>query len=427
MIMNCSEKREPLAVETHPDGWADSQSENFHALLIDESPSKYNNCATCHGNDFKGGTSKVSCSSENCHNLYPHEDDFVDEQADGFHGNIIAKTLNWQLTPCIDCHGDDFKGEGNNEKNCFRCHQQYPHSDEYVNAASEAFHGLDIANALKFDISSCTACHGNDYEGKGYEVKNCRTCHEIYPHAEGFANPSSDNFHSKHIATEELWDISGCRSCHGEDYSGSGYTEKNCLTCHTQDDGPEACNTCHGNALNSAPPKDLADNSSTDMISVGAHQAHLIDTTYATSFVNNCTYCHIEPQNLMDAGHIDNVPLPAEVHFSLFASDSSENSTEWDHNSATCSDVYCHGAFSFSKDESDNDFAYADSVIVGNNPTMIWNSVGTGQDDCGTCHDLPPKGHIAVSSCNGCHPRVVDANYNIIDKQLHINGKKDVY
>jgi hypothetical protein len=178
--------------------------------------------------------------------------------------------------------------------------------------------------------------------------------------------------------------------------------------------------------MNAAPPKDLADNTSTDNISVGAHQTHLIDTTYANSFVNDCSHCHTVPQNLLDAGHIDNVPLPAEVSFSMFASHSSYNSPQWDHGAATCSNVYCHGAFSFSKEESDNAYAYADSVIVGNNPTLIWNSVGTNQDDCGTCHGLPPKGHLQVSSCSACHSKVVDADFNIINKQLHINGKKDL-
>ena len=74
-----------------------------------------------------------------------------------------------------------------------------------------------------------------------------------------------------------------------------------------------------------------------------------------------------------------------------------------------------------------NPFAYTDSVMVGKNPIIIWNAVGSRQTVCGTCHKLPPTGHTTATTCNGCHPRVVDQDFNIIDKNLHINGKIDVF
>lgn len=78
-------------------------------------------------------------------------------------------------------------------------------------------------------------------------------------------------------------------------------------------------------------------------------------------------------------------------------------------------------------------WAYTDSLISGNNPQLVWTEVGTGQADCGTCHGLPPLGHrvaddrVPVEECSVCHPRVVDENYDIIDKALHINGQIDVF
>ena len=78
------------------------------------------------------------------------------------------------------------------------------------------------------------------------------------------------------IASDAIaWDISVCQSCHGADYAGEGFEQKNCLTCHDQPDGPEACQTCHGDAENSAPPRGLLGQTSTSEIVVGAHQAHL--------------------------------------------------------------------------------------------------------------------------------------------------------
>lgn len=317
LYFSCVEQKDPLSISTHPDGWNNVQSDKFHGKMVLESYSNAVNCQSCHGIDYSGGSSNVSCSAEGCHNLYPH--------------------------------------------------------------------------------------------------------------LSGIADSLSDNFHSKTISNSNNWDITVCKTCHGINYDGEGYNKKNCLICHTQTDGPEACNTCHGNTNNHAPPKDLSDNLNTTAIGVGAHQPHLIDTTWTTAYQQDCSLCHNEPSSLSDLGHIDNSPLPADLIFSLTASDSGVSNPNWDHSSATCSNVYCHGTFEFIKDSSANSWGYDDQFIQGNDPTMIWTLVGSGQDSCGSCHNLPPQGHIEASTCDGCHPRVVDSDFNIINKKLHINGNIDIF
>ena len=135
------------------------------------------------------------------------------------------------------------------------------------------------------------------------------------------------------------------------------------------------------------------------------------------------------PENFEDADHIDTSAF-SEIIFGDAASDSGSSTPNWDHDSATCTNVYCHGAFSFKKDDSPNSWAYAfgETEIRGNNPSMTWTQVGTGQAECGTCHSLPPQGHIGSSelNCSLCHGNVVDENKNIIDKSLHINGQLDI-
>ena len=78
-----------------------------------------------------------------------------------------------------------------------------------------------------------------------------------------------------------------------------------------------------------------------------------------------------------------------------------------------------------------NQFAYTAEKITGNSQTVIWNKVDGSQIKCGSCHGLPPKGHITANiglkDCAGCHWDVVDANGNIINKVKHINGKIDVF
>ena len=104
------------------------------------------------------------------------------------------------------------------------------------------------------------------------------------------------------------------------------------------------------------------------------------------------------------SGHVNDSSPHAEINFSDFVSDSGNLSSHWDRDAATCSNVYCHGAFTFYKDSSDYQWVYTDSVITGNYSNVVWNSVGTGEAACGTCHGLPPEGHFsAITECGNCH------------------------
>jgi predicted CxxxxCH...CXXCH cytochrome family protein len=128
----------------------------------------------------------------------------------------------------------------------------------------------------------------------------------------------------------------------------------------------------------------------------------------------------------MDFDDPDHINGSVDMAFNEVATDSGRVDPSWTVGAATCSNTYCHGAFAFRRDVSDNPLAYVDTVIAGNNVTMDWTVVGEGLADCGTCHDLPPKGHISVATCDGCHGDVVDSEFNIINPDLHINGLYDV-
>jgi predicted CxxxxCH...CXXCH cytochrome family protein len=253
-------------------------------------------------------------------------------------------------------------------------------------------------------------------------------------HPKGFGSPGSPSFHTAKFAATN-WDLKPCQSCHGASYSG-GTTGSNCLDCHTKPTGPEACNTCHGVFANSsriAPPTDLLGNVSTSEKGVGAHAAHLYDTKISNSVA--CFECH--PGN--PAGedkfvfnHIDGIP--AEMQFASFSSGAVATPT-YDFGNLTCANTYCHGNFSFEKASSQNQFAYTEDFMTGNNYSPIWNKVEDTQAACGTCHgqydndnnliSLAPVGHIPVPTCNGCHGQVVDADNNIIDPTRHINKQID--
>ncbi len=96
--------------------------------------------------------------------------------------------------------------------------------------------------------------------------------------------------------------------------------------------------------------------------------------------------------------------------------------------SLTCNNTFCHGNWKLDKSTSPYQFAYADSVMSGNNISPVWTG-GSSQAACGSCHGLPPTGHFAtdITRCARCHTGVIDANGNIIDSTAHINGKVNVF
>lgn len=235
---------------------------------------------------------------------------------------------------------------------------------------------------------------------------------EVNVHPAGFMKTSSSDFHGKAIKKNN-WDLTECKKCHGGDYSG-GTANTSCNRCHQGT--PEACNVCHGNNLNPAPPKDLNGNSDASFVTVGAHQLHLQGGDKRIGI--NCTECHKVPKTIKDQGHIDNSNI-----MEVFFTDSLANNTTNGRNKAMmtaslinngqdieCANIYCHGNFT-----------------NGNNYTPKWTK-GPNEAACGTCHSLPPKApHLQLTACFACHTATVDENRNIKDKTKHIDGKLEVF
>lgn len=250
------------------------------------------------------------------------------------------------------------------------------------------------------------------------EVKNDKVPVQpvISVHGEGFADPSSANFHASYIQGKN-YDLQLCKTCHGSDYAG-GTSGQSCTTCHTKQGGPENCTTCHG-SVNAAPPFDLSNNTSASVRGVGAHQKHLLGGVIGAPVA--CKECHTVPSQLLSAGHIDNTEH-AEIRFdttSIFhRSDASYSAA-----TVSCNNTYCHGNFN-----------------GGNlNRTVSWTDVSGTAAACGTCHGdatkatlkekaFPVSGHSAAtvtSDCSTCHGSVVNANMTIINPARHINGRID--
>ncbi len=261
--------------------------------------------------------------------------------------------------------------------------------------------------------------------------KNIPTTPQLSVHQPGNLDPASPNFHGN-VVKANNWSMKECQNCHAADYSG-GTTGASCKSCHKAPQGPEACNTCHGNFADTtytfiAPPRDVNGDTSTASLTVGAHTSHLYNNTLGNTIP--CNTCHVVPSSVYASGHLDATPDNI-ITLSGTAITNIASNASFDPNAGTCANTYCHGNFKYRKSSavSTNQFAFTDSVMVGNNVTVQWNKVDGSQAVCGSCHDLPPKGHIGpipLTECFTCHGNVVDENGNIINQSLHINGTADV-
>lgn len=273
----------------------------------------------------------------------------------------------------------------------------------------------------------------------GLIISGCSKVREDLPtettasivHGEGFLKVGHPNFHGTYIR-QHNWDMTLCQQCHGNDYSG-GKTNVSCKKCHTSASGPEACNTCHGNFNEPgviAPPKDTKGNTDVTARGVGAHQKHVYNNTFSVNL--SCSECHVTPRGFKDPVHINDTV--ATVTFGTFTQAHSA-SASYDPATVKCANTYCHGNFSFNKADAaaQDQYIFTGTAIAGDSYAPQWTNPNDGK--CGTCHGLPPKGHIGeggglpITSCggSGCHQGVVDANGNIIDQTRHINGGVNVH
>jgi predicted CxxxxCH...CXXCH cytochrome family protein len=385
-----------------------------------------------------------------------------------FHGDVLHGA-NWNFGICQDCHGADFRG-GNTGVSCFQCHAQGPTSCDTCHGQPPAT-GAHTPHALgtlghAFDCGEChiKPAHFDDpghlttADGKAKDTATITfgalaslagpgragppsfdgvTCSNVYCHGVTLQDP-------KATSTQPIWNggSAPCGSCHGLPPASHDVSSTNCSECHhlvtppggqpltalhvngvvNVGDGSGTCSACHGSAQSIAPPRDLEGNTATTALGVGAHQAHLNGENNLSAPIV-CSACHLVPAALHSPGHFDH-PLPATVAFSgLAVADGA--APVWDHGTASCSNSYCHGG--------GTDLA-ADTAFKLRTP--VW-TFGTSQAFCGSCHGLPPTtavhANVAFPDCARCHASTIAPSGAILvtgppgaRTSTHINGVVDV-
>jgi predicted CxxxxCH...CXXCH cytochrome family protein len=219
-----------------------------------------------------------------------------------------------------------------------------------------------------------------------------------------------------------------CGTCHGLPPAAPHPNSTKCSLCHTQTvsadnriahpdkhiDGTVevntniACDTCHGNAENAAPPVDTTGGTLTSLRSVGAHQAHVKGARGIGAPIA-CGQCHVEPATVTTAGHAD-TPLPAEITWGSVAT-ADGAAPSWNAAGLVCNNTYCHGG----------------TLTGGTTTVPKWTTTDGSQVACGTCHgDPPPAPHPQSTNCAACHPQTANAQGGIGDPAKHVNGIVEV-
>jgi len=421
--INCSQCHAGIKVHTDETVVMNKTNQGFHGAYFKNTGAKTGICADCHGSQFTGG--KVSPACKNCHaSVNIHAANYATASGTYLHGAYFKNSGNL-MSVCGDCHGADYAG-GISSPSCNKCHSTLPvHKTNLMDQTSNNFHGNYFKTA-GIKMSECQQCHGNGFAG-GQSSPACQNCHStIAVHKDGISDPSSANFHGNAIKTSN-WNMQPCKTCHGSSYAG-GVSSPSCKTCHTQPAGPEACNTCHGSKTdptNIAPPRDTKHNTTTVSAGVGAHQTHLYNAQFSASL--SCSECHKVPQTPYTQGHMNGT---TDIAFGSLSSTNVAALPSYNFGTNKCSNTYCHGGFVFKKSNAGaaHDYIYTEDQITGNNFMPQWNKVDGSQAACGTCHGLPPKGHIQldIKFCVNCHGSVINEAGQIIDKSKHINGKIDM-
>jgi len=217
-------------------------------------------------------------------------------------------------------------------------------------------------------------------------------------HPAEFFDPRSDNSHAKVLRSKryapmlDANDVEACGKCHeGAPNHEAGKLPAArataCTSCHSEEKGPQACSTCHGDKGRAYPPRGTCFHPEAKPDTT--HPAHLNKGTVHTSTFD-CKTCHPTP----DEGK------PTTTH--------ADGHVE----------VWGVGYDPASKSCSNNCHTQKDGAI----PKPVWNE---SKIACNSCHGAPPKDHYK-GTCTFCHREVNADGTALLALNLHFNGKVDL-
>ncbi len=502
----------------HPAGWVDPLTGGSHpqAFFADSVQ-----CMACHGSitDLQGGISRVSCGSASfngitCHGGGPgHPTGWRDPSLHG----AAAKSqpgLATGFSSCQYCHGADFAG-GISKVSCFSastgtgsCHGvNAPHSPKPWRTYPAPIHTNTVDDGAGLNAAACALCHtaGNNlattiiptptYVSGKPGCFNSTLCHGQIGHPKGWAQPKnhgaaamsnltycqqchSDNplggpgsnprFNVVPFSVPPSRLVNGCEDCHaplaahprvlqipavfGTITTLNRIGTRWYLHCKVAPSGFDACNRCHGAALDGVGAV------------AGATACTFCHRIALPTNVKNCQSCHSNPPNGTAYPNIAAAHLPSaqavqshstlnltdicgECHYGLgsVTLDHFSSAKNWGRGTNsfqpghvvfgafTFTNITGHGpSFNATNQQCTNTYCHGKTLVGGANKAPIWNSTTyLTAAGCGTCHGFPPvnaahTGFTSATPCNGCHAHVNATNNGFTDPTKHVNGAIDV-
>ena len=434
----------------HPDGWRDPDYHGGAAKAQPGDETGFTSCQACHGTDYAGGVSKVSCFSAGRDTGSCHVTNGVSVQAPHSpipwrtypaptHTDTVDDAAGVNASACEICHraGKNLRTSiiatyAGGKPGCFNstlCHGQMGHP---LGWAQPVNHG----STAKSNLTSCQQCHADKpFGGPGSNPRfnvqlgrladaalgnsGCEVCHAPLaahprvlqiPAAFGAIttlNPLGTPWYLHCKASPSGFD--GCTRCHGANLDGAGGVAgaTACTFCHGSGlpSTQKNCTSCHGRPPGGSAYPDTA----------SAHPSHA-----ALNVADICGECHnglgsVSLDHFLRArNHTAGVQSGA-VQFGAFAQ-TGGLSPVYNGTTGQCSSVYCHGP----------------TLVGGTDKAPRWNDGAyLAAAGCGTCHGFPPAnaahtGFTSATTCKGCHTHVNATNTGFDDPTKHINGSVDV-
>lgn len=321
----------------HPLGqpWVDFKSATFHGIAAQQNADP---CKSCHGSDFKGGVSGVSCSRchfgptgtrippgevwahgsvphgtllpylavcgachernrlygngpRTCHDCHlaathPLGEAWLDKTVAGYHGTAARAGLD----QCRDCHGRDLLG-GPSGVGCQGCH--FDALGSRIPPGSSWSHGLAAHGTFAAAQAQCSACHSTN-RLYGNPPAACHDCHLAanHPLGQGWLDKKGAGYHGSVAQTA----IDSCRQCHGADLAG-GASGVGCHGCHfgpTGSRSPSGSGWLHGLTAHGTQSAQQA----------VCNQCHATDRLYGNPPAA-CHDCHLAADHPLDQPWLD--------------------------------------------------------------------------------------------------------------------------
>jgi hypothetical protein len=189
-------------------------------------------CIACHGSDYSGGISKVSCTQCHLGGVTAVHPLVWSQMTVTAHGSYVTANGNGSCSTAA-CHGTDLSGVAGSGPSCTSCHLGGVGSSHPADWGALTYYQHKLYVKANGTSSCATAnCHGTSLTGVAGSGPSCTQCHlggvnSVHP-----AGWTTDiDLHKNYVANVGT---GSCATtvCHGTGLQGVYLSGPSCAQCH---------------------------------------------------------------------------------------------------------------------------------------------------------------------------------------------------